>query len=146
MASPKTTDIDARWAPGQDLPFIAAHHESGVLTVRIPAKYLKADRDGSPLLLPGAVRLIDRLRAVYSSRVRVTSGLILNLREAMGLSQTQFGAKLGVAKMTVSRWECRGMTPGKAAVAAIEKLRRQVARAGLIVTGEPMSDRARRTA
>lgn len=93
-----------------------------MLAVALRAEWLKPDRTGQPLLLPAAVRALDRLRAVFASVEKVTPGFIISLREGMHLTQTEFGSALGVSKMTVSRWECARMRPSPAAAQWIMKL------------------------
>ena len=65
---------------------------------------------------------MNRLRAVFTAQERLTPGFITSLREAMGLTQSEFGEKVGVSKITVSRWECGRMRPGPAMTRAILKL------------------------
>ncbi len=106
-----TSTIANAWKPGMDLPYVISFGPGSMLAIALRAEWLKADRSGQPLLLPPAVRAIDRLRAVFTNQQRLTPGFIISLREAMGLTQTEFGRKLGVSKMTVSRWECGRMRP-----------------------------------
>jgi len=124
------------WKPGQDLPYVISLGDGGMLAISLPAQWLRADRSGEPLLLPPAVRAIDRLRAVFAKRQPMTPGFISSLREGIGLTQEQFGAKLGVSKMTVSRWERGTMRPRPSAVAAIHALQKQASRAGVRIHGE----------
>jgi SOS-response transcriptional repressor LexA len=71
-------------------------------------------------------RLTLVYRSIHSSQMRLTTtnrGLvrggsgpqwattIADLRERMGLSQTEFGQQLGVSAMGVSRWECGVQEP-----------------------------------
>ena len=91
------------WKPGTDLPYVLPLGNGSMLAIALRAAWLKPDRSGQPLLLPPAVRAIDRLRALFSTHEKITPGFIMSLREAMGLTQSEFGRKLGVSKMTVSR-------------------------------------------
>ena len=100
------------------------------------------DRSGQPLLLPPAVRALDRLRAVFAIPERITPGLIISLRGSMGLTQGQFGQKLGVSKMTVNRWEGGRMRPGHRAVRAILKLQAKARRDGVKIDGDKTPSRA----
>ncbi len=119
-----------KWRPGTDLPYILPI-DGGMIAVRLKAAWLKADRSGQPLLLPPAVRVLDRLRALFETRTSPTPGFIIRLREAMELTQEQFAAKLDVSKMTVSRWECGRMRPSKAAAEKIRKLQHKAQREGV---------------
>lgn len=129
------TAILKTWKPGMDLPYVASIGPGEMLAICLPASWVKADRSGEPLLLPPAVRALDRLRALFTSQ-RITPGMIVSLREAIGLSQEEFGRRLGVSKMTVSRWECGRMRPGHAAVAAVRELQLTAQRQGVRIDGE----------
>jgi len=124
------------WKPGRDLPYVVPFGENEMLAIALPAAWLKPDRSGRPLLLPPAVRALDRLRAVFTSQERITPGFIVSLREALGLTQEQFGRKLGVSKMTISRWECGRMRPSPSMAAAIRDLQRRAQREGVRIDGE----------
>jgi DNA-binding transcriptional regulator YiaG len=124
------------WRPGTDLRHVIPVGDDHVLAVVLPAKWLAADRSGEPVFLPPAVRLIDRLRAFFKRPVSVTPGFIVSLREALGLTQEEFAKKLGVSKMTVSRWECGRMRPSRDVSERILKLQQQAQRDGTLVSGE----------
>ena len=102
-----------------------------MLAISLRAAWLKPDRSGRPLLLPPALRALDRLRAVFATQEKLTPGFIVSLREAMGLTQEQFGRKLGVTKMTVSRWECGRMRRSRSMAAAIRKAQMQLRNKGV---------------
>jgi DNA-binding transcriptional regulator YiaG len=141
MAAKATTT----WKPGMDLPYVLPFGEHGMLAISLRAAWLKADRSGRPLLLPPAVRALDRLRALFMAQEVMTPGFIVSLREAMGLTQEQFGRKLRVSKMTVSRWECARMRPSSAMTAAIRNLQANARREGARIDGE-LVGHARRSA
>jgi DNA-binding transcriptional regulator YiaG len=124
------------WKPGKDLPYVIRLGDEGMLAIALPSAWLKADREGQPLLLPPAVRAIDRLRALFADQKQVTPGFIVSLREAIGLTQEQLARKLNVSKMTVSRWECGRMRPSETAIAAIRRLRAKARKSGVIIDGE----------
>jgi DNA-binding transcriptional regulator YiaG len=127
------------WKPGSDLPFVLSLGDQAMLAISLPAAWLQADRSGEPLLLPPAVRAVDRLRALFADQKQITPGFIVSLREAMGLTQEQFSRKLAVSKMTVSRWECGRMQPSEAAIAAIRRIQRKARKAGVIIDGQRRS-------
>jgi DNA-binding transcriptional regulator YiaG len=133
------TKTSTTWKPGMDLPYVMPFGERGMLAISLRAAWLKADRSGQPLLLPPAVRALDRLRAVFTAQEKITPGFIVSLREAMELTQEQFGRKLGVSKMTISRWECGRMRPGHFMDAAIRDLQAQVQRKGVKIDGEKIA-------
>lgn len=119
-----------------DLPYVISLGQAGMLAIKLNAAWLKPDRSGQPLLLPPAVRALDRLRAVFAAQQRLTAGFIVSLREAMRLTQSEFGARVGASKMTVSRWECGKMRPSAAMAAAILKLQAAARRQGVRIDGE----------
>lgn len=124
-----------------DLPYVISLGEAGMLAITLNASWLKADRSGQPLLLPPAVRALDRLRALFTSRPALTPGFITSLREAMSLTQSEFGTRLGVSKMTVSRWECGRMRPSPAMADAILRLQAQARREGVRIDPEKRTAR-----
>jgi DNA-binding transcriptional regulator YiaG len=127
------------WKPGTDLPFVIRFGKTGMLAILLRAAWVKADRSGEPVLLPPAVRAVDRLRAAFGAAEKITPGFIISLRQAMGLTQEQFARRLGVTKMTVSRWECGRMQPGNSMAAAIRKLQTKARREGVKIDGERIS-------
>ena len=131
-----TTATLTTWKPGMDLPYVVPLGRGKMLAIALDAAWVKPDRSGRPLLLPPAVRALDRLRAVFANQDKLTPGFIVSLREGMGLTQSEFGLKLGVSKMTVSRWECGRMHPGLAAARAILKLQGHAQREGVKIDGE----------
>jgi hypothetical protein len=124
-----------KWKPGSDLPYAIPAGDGAMLAILLPAAWLKPDRSGQPLLLPPAVRALDRLRATFAGDEVRTPGFIVSLREAVRLTQRQFARKLNVSTMTVSRWERGTMRPSAAAVVALKALQRQAQRAGVKIDG-----------
>jgi DNA-binding transcriptional regulator YiaG len=133
------------WKPGMELPYIVPFGQGRMLAITLKAAWLKPDRTGQPLLLPPAVRALDRLRAVFTAQENLTPGFIIALREATGLTQEQFGRKLGVTKMTVSRWECGRIVPSSLKSAAIRNLQSRVQHDGVKIDGEKRSHGPHRT-
>jgi DNA-binding transcriptional regulator YiaG len=89
--------------------------------------------DGTPALLPEGVRFLDRIRAAFLPlRDRPPSPAFLAaLREGLGLTQTEFGSRVGVSKMTVSRWERGALRPSRRTLTAIERIRKAALRRGV---------------
>jgi transcriptional regulator with XRE-family HTH domain len=58
-------------------------------------------------------------------------GYITRLREGLGLTQKELGLRIGVDKMTVSRWERGTLRPSGESLAALEKARREAVRKGV---------------
>ena len=129
------------WKPGMALPYVVSLGPGRWLAISLDPAWVKADRSGKPLLLPPAVRALDRLRAVFAQQEAITPGFIVSLREALGLTQSEFGRKVRVSKMTVSRWECGRMRPGPGACRAIVHLQEQARRAGVTIDGASRSCR-----
>jgi DNA-binding transcriptional regulator YiaG len=93
-----------------------------------------ADRDGKPALRPDGVAFLDRLCALAIRLDRPPSpGYIVALREALGMTQKEFGERIGVDKMTVSRWERGEVRPSDDSLAGIEQLRKQAVRRGVTI-------------
>ena len=116
-----------------DYPYTLRLPDGRTLAVEVPGRWVSADRDGTPTFEPEAVAFLDRVRAVFMSALdRAPSpGYITRLREGLGLTQEQFGRRVGVDKMSVSRWERGTMRPGAETVKAIEKLRKDAIRHGV---------------
>ena len=118
-----------------DFPYTMRLHDGRTLCVEVPGRWVTADRDGTPAFLPKGVAFLDRIRALFSSVLdRAPSpGYIVALRHGLGLTQAQLGERLGVDKMTVYRWECGVLHPGKTSLRAMEKLRKQSVRRGVTI-------------
>lgn len=116
-----------------DHPYAVRLPDGRTLALEIPARWVVRDRGGSIAFLPEAVEYIEHLRVLFTSTANTTPspGHILRLREALGLSQAALGARVGVSKMTVSRWERGTMQPGPAARKALERVRREALRRGV---------------
>ncbi len=56
------------------------------------------------------------------------SKMITKLRVAMGLTQEQFGARVGVTLSTVNRWENSGGKPSPLAMSRVEELQNELDR------------------
>lgn len=117
-----------------DVPHTMKLPNGRTLLVLIPAKWRRTDASGEAAFTPEAVRLLDRVRvAAMNLPPEPTPGHIKTLREALGLTQTQLGERIGVDKMTVARWEWGKMKPRAGAVKALDKLRREAGRKGIVI-------------
>lgn len=117
-----------------DFPYTMKLPDGRTLYVEVPGRWMTQDRDGSPAFLPGAVRFLDRIQALAQRLDRPPSpGFITSLREALGLTQAEFGERIGVDKMTVSRWERGALRPSDASLAAISELRSRATRSGVTI-------------
>ncbi len=134
MSKSKATKRDRSSASAADVPYTMKLPGGRTLLVLIPAAWCETDVSGAMAFRPQAVRLLDRVRvAATSVPAKPTPGYILTLREALGLTQTQLGERLGVDKMTVARCEWGKMAPGAAALKALDRLRRELGRRGLTI-------------
>ena len=133
-----TTQPKRKWRRGRpraeqlsnpDLPYTMKLPDGRTLYVEVPGRWVATDRDGQPAFMPQAVDFLDRVRALAIKLDRPPSpGYITALREALGLTQQEFGERVGVDKMTVSRWERGALRPSDESLEAIENLRRQTVR------------------
>ncbi len=117
-----------------DLPYTMKLPDGRTLYVEVPGRWVTKDRDGSPAFLPEAVRFLDRVQALAQRLDRPPSpGFITSLREALGMTQAEFGERIGVDKMTVSRWERGTLRPSDESLAAIAKLRDRATKSGVTI-------------
>ena len=110
-----------------DVPYLMKLPDGRSLYVEVPARYAGQDRSGRVAFTPGGVRFLDRVRALaLPLDTPPRPAFIRNVRQALQMTQAEFGDAVGVDKMTVFRWE-RGTTrPG---AESLRRLRRLIARA-----------------
>lgn len=122
-----------------DFPYTMRLPDGRTVCLEIPGRWVTADRDGTPAFLPPAVAFLDRIRALYMSALDrpPSPGYITALREGLGLTQGKLGEQVGVAGMTVSRWERGTLRPSAESLKALEKLRREALRRGVVVAVPP---------
>lgn len=117
-----------------DVPYTMRLPDGRTLFVLIPARWCELDVSREIAFKPDAVRLLDRVRVMAMRMPKApTSGFILTLREALGLTQTALAERVGVDKMTVARWEWGKVEPSAPAVKALDRLRREAARRGIVI-------------
>jgi hypothetical protein len=120
-----------------DYPFTAKLPDGRTLFVSIPGRWTATDRSGETVLLPAAVRFVDRICALatgVSDEKRIPSpGFITALREGLGLTQQELAERVGVDKMSVSRWERGQIRPCAESLAALEAVRREAVRKGVVL-------------
>ncbi len=122
-------------AEPDDYPYTMKLPGGKIVYVEIPGRWVSQDRGGETVFLPPAVYLLDRVHVMAMSLTgrMPTPGHIKTLRRTLGLTQSEMAERVGVDKMTVWRWERGKVRPSKSAVSALEKLRKQAARRGVIV-------------
>jgi DNA-binding XRE family transcriptional regulator len=119
----------------RDIPWTMRLSDGRTIAVEIPGRWTTTDRGGSLALLPPAVRFLDQLQVAFSPlRTPPSPPYIRTLREAMGMTQSELGARLGVAKITVSRWERGDLRPGTASLAKLDALRRHCIKEGIALS------------
>jgi len=120
-----------------DHPYTMRLPDGRTLFVEVPGRWVSADRDGTAAFLPAGVRFLDRVRVLALSVLdqSPSPGYITTLREALGYTQKQLAEKLGIDKMTVSRWERGALRPSGESLKALEKLRRKSVREGVVILG-----------
>jgi DNA-binding transcriptional regulator YiaG len=119
----------------EDFPFTMKLPDGRRLLIEVPGRWVTVDRDGSPLLTPEAVALLDRVQAAFQSVLSrpLTPAYLRTLREALGLTQKELGEAVGVDSMTVSRWERGEFGPRRGALVRLERLRKAALRRGVAV-------------
>ena len=127
--------LPAKQLSRPDVPFTMKLPDGRTLFVEVPGRWTTPDRSGEVAFLPEAMAFLDRVQALAMSVLDrpPSPGYIVALREALGLTQEEFGERLGVDKMSVSRWERGAIRPSEESLAALEKLRRQAVRRGVTI-------------
>ncbi len=119
-----------------DVPYMMKLADGRALYVEVPGRYAERDRSGRLAFTPEGVRFLDRVRALASPLdTPPRPAFISNVRQALGMTQSEFGQAVGVDKMTVFRWE-RGTTrPGSGALQRLRRLIARVKRRGTLLAG-----------
>ena len=139
------TEKDRKWRRGRprpeglsrpDVPYTMKLADGRLLYVEVPGRYTATDRSGRVAFTPEGVRFLDRIRALRMEASRAPSpGYITSLREALGLTQQELAVRLGVNKLTVSRWERGTLRPGRASLEALRRLRQEAVSQGVVLPG-----------
>lgn len=120
--------------PAADAPFTARLPDGRTLFVLVPGRWCETDAGGELLLKPEAVRFIDRVQALaMETPAKPTPAYLRALREGLGLTQAEFAGRVGVDKMTIARWEWGQLSPRRAKVLVIDKIRKAAARQGVVI-------------
>jgi DNA-binding XRE family transcriptional regulator len=115
-----------------DQPYLMRLADGRRLAVEVPARWVRYDRSGDVGFTIDGVRFLDRLRALFSPmKTPPSPGFIRSLRQALDLTQTEFGKSMGVDKLTVSRWERGELRPGKRSLRALQRIRASAVRKGI---------------
>lgn len=119
-----------------DLPYTMKLPDGRTLYVEVPGRYVVTDRNGEVAFTPAGVRFLDQLRAIASPfKESPSPAYITALRESLGMTQTELGEQLGVAKLTVSRWERGQVRPRDKTLDTLKKLVAEAKRKGTLSAG-----------
>jgi DNA-binding transcriptional regulator YiaG len=129
-----------------DVPYTMKLPDGRTVYVEVPGRWTRDVNGYGVGFLPEAVTFLDRVRALAVKLDRAPSpGYITALREALGLTQAQLGERIGVDRMTVSRWERGELHPSAEPLAALERVRREAVQKGAVIGGhEGLNMAARR--
>lgn len=117
-----------------DVPYTMRLPDGRTLFVLLRPEWCELDVTGELLFKPEAARFLDRIRVMAMKTPKApTPGYVRTLRNALGLTQVELGERIGVASMTVSRWERGTLRPGPESAAALDKLRREAGRRGVAI-------------
>lgn len=120
----------------EDMPYTMKLPDGRTVFVEVPGRYCVRERGGKPGFTPAGARFLDRVM-VMAAKVppAPTPAYIRTLREALGLTQTQFGQRVGVDKMTVWRWERGQIKPRGNSLKGVEAMRRAAVQKGVLLAG-----------
>lgn len=121
-----------RQAEVVDQPYVMRLADGRRLAVEVPARWVRHDRSGEVGFTMEGIRFLDRLRSLFSPmNMPPSPGFIRSLRDALNLTQTELGKRMGVDKLTVSRWERGELRPGKRSQRALQRIRATAIRKGI---------------
>lgn len=119
-----------------DIPYTMKLAGGRTVFVEVPARMARTDRGGEVAFTPEGVRLLDQVRALAAGFGDAPSpALLATVRQAAGMTQEQLGRELGRDKLTVSRWECGTMRPGRESVQRLKRLFHKLKRRGVVLPG-----------
>lgn len=118
--------------PAIESVFVQEFYPEGRVAACVP---MRRHPDTGELSYTGAaLRTLDRLRSLIQDVTTFsTPGHIAALRDAVGMTQQEFAAKLRVTSQTVSRWERGEVNPNERALAAMRRLQATARRKGIAV-------------
>ena len=118
--------------PDKPYPYTIRLDDGRTLFVEIPARMVCRDRSGEVVFTLEGVRFLDRIRALATSDdAPLTPARIVTLREAAGLTQAELARRVGVNKLTVSRWERGAMRPSADSARALRRVIKHAKRHGV---------------
>ena len=121
---------------GPGVPYTMKLTGGRTLYVEVPGRYVITDRSGEVAFTPEGVRFLDRVRALTMDAGQAPSpGYIASLRGALGMTQQAMASRLGVNKLTISRWERGTLRPGRTSLDALRRLRQEAVNQGVVLPG-----------
>lgn len=128
--------IPERLGAAGGIPYTMMLRDGRTLFVEVPRRMTKVDRGGEVGFTPEGMKFLDRLRALATPLGSAPSPAYLAaLRDALGLTQEELGARIGKSPLTISRWERGTMRPGRESLAALGKVLAKAKRDGVILPG-----------
>src|SRR3954469_12369636 len=95
-----------------DMPYTMKLADGRRVYVEVPGRWTAPDRGGQVAFTPQGMRFLDRIRALMiRNDARPTPGYLRSLRQGLGYTQEELARKIGVNKLTVSRWERGELRP-----------------------------------
>jgi DNA-binding XRE family transcriptional regulator len=130
------TLTDGKKSALPDMPYTMRFSDGRTLAVLVPGRMTVKDLGGELCFTPAGTRFLDQLQDLFMPLDRTPSpALLRTLREALSLTQEQYGDRAGVDKMTVYRWERGELKPAERSVAKIQEIREQAIRHGVTLPG-----------
>lgn len=116
-----------------DVPYTIKLPDGRTVYVEVPGRFCETDVSGDVMFKPEGVAFLDRVRAIAMQTTDAPRpGYITAVREGLGFTQAELGERLGVDKMTVSRWERGTMKPSIEAVKKLNQLINKAKRSGVV--------------
>jgi DNA-binding transcriptional regulator YiaG len=116
-------------------PYVAKLEDGRYFAVELPEGSAQTDAmTGDVVLQPAAIRLLDRLRALLSPLPQKTTANRLRiLREVLSLDPDELSRMVQVSPESVLAWEAGKAQPTVEQLSALETLRQQAARSGVLL-------------
>ena len=120
----------------QDLPYTLKLADGRRVYVEVPGRWTVRDRSGQIGFTLQGARFLDRIRALMiKADGPSTPGYLRSMRQALGLTQEELAGKIGVNKLTISRWERGELRPSATSMRALRTFRDRSTRQGVLLAG-----------
>ena len=119
-----------------DVPYMMKLSDGRRVYVEVPGRWTVRERGGVIAFTLEGARFLDRVRALMIKAEGPPSpGYLISLREALGFTQAELGRRIGVNKLTVSRWERGELRPSAASLGTLRGLRNRSIKHGVLLAG-----------